>query len=125
MHERFTEGWRAVVFVVAGLEDDYPNSTFEVRCLQRGIEAKYVRTADDIAQTLEACCKHFPHASAYYDPEEPNGRVAEIHCHCSHEKSAACCKNGGFHRTRVNVSVVEVGSYRDPGWAPAASDARW
>lgn len=108
MHERFTEGWRAAAYISSGVLTDFPNSTFDVTLTLRGQRFRKVCKAADLGGVLVEMCKNFPKASAYYYPDEEYGYIAEIHCHCGHEKSQACCKSEGFHRGKVRILFKEI-----------------
>lgn len=110
MHERFTEGWRAAAYLGSGVLADFPNSVFDVTLTLRGERFHKVCRASDLGHVLVEMCKRFPKASAYYYPEEEFGYVAEIHCHCGHEKAQNCCKHERHHRAKIRINFKEVES---------------
>jgi hypothetical protein len=108
MHERFNDGWRAADYVASGLLTDFPNSLFEVALMGRGQCIRRVCHAHEAGAVIAEFSKSFPKASVYYYPEEEFGYLAEVHCHCGHEKSPNCCKHGGGHRTKVRITFKAV-----------------
>jgi hypothetical protein len=108
MHERFNEGWRAADYVASGLLTDFPNSVFEVSLIGRAHGAHRECRAHEAGAAIAELCKDFPKASVYYYPEEEYGYLAEVHCHCGHEKNPKCCKHGGGHRAKVRVTFKNV-----------------
>ncbi len=108
MHERFAEGWRAAGYVGSGILTDYPNSLFEVVLQSRGQIRRRICTAQELGKVIGEYCRDFPRASVYYDPEQENGLIAEVHCHCGREKSPGCCRHPSYHRATISVTFKSV-----------------
>lgn len=107
MHERFNDSSRAVSYVVSGLRVDFPGRNLEIVFERRGQTHLYTSDMTHVTRILLECCQRFPLASVYYEPQDPDGNVAEIHCHCLGEKQAACCRSG-FPRSRVMISLAKI-----------------
>lgn len=108
MHERFAEGSRAASYLGCGLAADFPNSVFEVTLYLKGQRFHRTCRASEVGSVLAEMCKTFPKATVYYSPEEDLEYLAEVHCHCGHEKTKVCCRENGFHRAKVQVNFKEV-----------------
>ena len=113
MHERFAQGWRAAAYVAGGLVAEFPKSAFEVVFEYQGTITRKTCSAREVGHVLDEFCRGFPKATAYYEPEGGKQYVAEIHCHCSHEKKPGCCKHGRFHRAKVRVTLLAAEQVRE------------
>ena len=106
MHEKFREAWKAAGYIASGLSGDFPDQQMEVAFHFRGNVDKTRCAVKDVGHVIELYCRKFPMATVYYHGKTSIGFVAELRCHCGHEKSRGCCKDGGHHRAKVLVSLV-------------------
>ena len=106
MHEKFREAWKAAGYIASGLNSDFPGQKMEVAFHNRGGVDKTVCSVKEIGHVIETYCRKFPMATVYYHGTDACGFAAELRCHCGHEKSRGCCKDGGHHRAMVLVSLV-------------------
>lgn len=106
MHEKFREAWKAAGYVASGLNGDFPGERLEVSFHRRGLVDKKVCGVREVGPVIEGYCRKFPMATVYYHGKSAYGFAAELRCHCGHEKSRGCCKDGGYHRAKVLVNLV-------------------
>jgi hypothetical protein len=106
MHEKFREAWKAAGYIASGLNSDFPGQNVEVTFHSRGGIEKTVCPVKDTGHVIELYCRKFPMATVYYHGDSAYGFAAELRCHCGHEKSRGCCKEGGHHRAKILVSLV-------------------
>lgn len=106
MHEKFREAWKAAGYVASGLGGDFPGQKVEVAYHCRDAVQKTVCPVREAGRVIERYCQKFPMATVYYHGASAFGFAAEVRCHCSHEKSRGCCKDGGHHRAKVLVTLV-------------------
>lgn len=108
MHEKFREAWKAASYVASGLISDFPDKKLEVTYMFRGRSETTRCSAKEVGPVIEVYCRKFPKATVYYHGSGGYEVAAEIRCHCSHEKSKGCCKDGHQHRAKILVSVASV-----------------
>ena len=116
MHERFAEGWRAAGYVSSGIATDFGEDSIhhdaliEVTLHARGKVARKVCKAHEVGKVASELCHGFPRATVYYHPDSAYGFVAQIRCHCGHEKSSGCCRANGAERATVTVVLAQDSS---------------
>ena len=108
MHEKFREAWKAAGYIASGLSGDFPGQRMEVSFHYRGAVDRTVCGLKDVGHVIEVYCRKFPMATVYYHGNTAYGFAAELRCHCGHEKSHGCCKDGGHHRAKVLVNLVQA-----------------
>ena len=108
MHEKFRESWKAAAYIASGLHSDFPNEKFMVQQYFRDRITERVCTASDAGHVIEDFCKQFPLATVYYHGESSFGFIAQVRCHCQHEKSRGCCRDGHHHRAKILVTLAPV-----------------
>ena len=108
MHEKFREAWKAAGYIASGLNSDFPGQNVEVAYHARGTVEKTICAVKDTGRVIEVYCRKFPMATVYYHGKSAFGFAAELRCHCGHERSRGCCKDGGQHRAKIMVSLVPV-----------------
>jgi hypothetical protein len=106
MHEKFRESWKGAAYVASGLHSDFPDSQVEVALHYRDKVRVRVCSTHEAGHIMEDLCKEFPMASVYYHGDSAYGFVAQIRCHCRHEKSHRCCREGRHHRAKILVTLV-------------------
>jgi hypothetical protein len=106
MHEKFREAWKGAAYVASGLHSDFPDVNLELTMYSRDKVIKRVCTPNEVGHVMEELCKQFPMASVYYHGDSAYGFVAQIRCHCRHEKSRGCCRDGGHHRAKLMVTLL-------------------
>ena len=104
-HEKFADPVRAASYVGSGLLRAFPNGVVEVVLHSPARERRWVGRADEAGHIIEMFCRRFPRPVVYYHPENPDGNVAEIECHCGHKSHATCCKRRG-DRPKVVIRVT-------------------
>ena len=112
MHEKFRESWKAAGYVASGLKSDFPGSMLEVAFHYRDRVEQTVCTAKDVGHVIERYCQKFPMATVYYHGVGGYECVAQLRCHCGHEKSRGCCRDGNHHRAKVLVTLATADKER-------------
>ena len=108
MHEKFREAWKAAGYIASGLSGDFPGEKVEVAFHSRGSVETTICAVKDVGHVMERYCRKFPMATVYYHGTSAFGLAAELRCHCGHEKSRGCCKDGGHHRAKLMVTLVSA-----------------
>ena len=106
MHEKFREAWKGAAYVASGLHSDFPEAMVEVALHCRDRVTKRVCKSSEAGRVMEELSQKFPMASVYYHGDSTYGFVAQIRCHCGHEKSRGCCRDSGHHRAKILVTIV-------------------
>ena len=106
MHEKFREAWKAAGYIAAGLNNDFPGSKMEVAFHYRDAIDQTVCPVKEAGVVIERYCRKFPMATVYYHGTSAYGFVAQLRCHCGHEKSKGCCREGNHHRAKILVTLV-------------------
>ena len=106
MHEKFREAWKGAAYIASGLHGDFPESDVEIALHCRDKVIRRTCSVREAGHIMEEMCRQFPMASVYYHGDSAYGFVAQIRCHCSHEKSRGCCREGHHHRAKVLVTLV-------------------
>jgi len=106
MHEKFREAWKGAAYVASGLHSDFPDAEVEISLHYRNKVSQRVCPVREAGHVMEEFSRRFPMATVYYMGQEGDGFVAQIRCHCGHEKSRGCCRDGDHHRAKVLVTLV-------------------
>jgi len=112
MREKFREGWRASGYVTDALRIDHPDATVEFVHEKRGVALRHRGNLHDIHRLLDQALVGFPKASVYYHADSSPGYIAQLRCHCSHEKGRTCCKHNGHHRAKVYIRKATPSTIR-------------
>ena len=107
MHEKFNDPVKAVCYVTTGLFDDYPKGAVEIIYLSGSKTRRQTCATREAGHHLQVFCRKFPRASVYYYPENADGIVAEMRCHCEVHIKKHCCRHGK-DRPRVMLRLVDV-----------------
>jgi hypothetical protein len=124
MHERFREGWRAAAYVGGGFMTDFSNAMVEVIFEKGGQLFRRQCKSREVGHVVEEYCKRFPKASVHYHEADENGLVAEVHCHCGHEKGPGCCRAGHQHRAKVLLRLLPTSVAEATSTGTATESAR-
>ncbi len=108
MHEKFRESWKGAAYIASGLHSDLPDGELEVTLYARGKLESRICSTREVGHVMEELCSKFPMATVYYHDDATMDCLAQIRCHCGHEKSRGCCKEGHHHRAKVTVMRVAV-----------------
>lgn len=103
-HERFEDIRKAASYVGSGLVDMPPETIIQLRYESRTLTRFWEGKASEAGHRIEILGRKFLRASVYYHPENEDGFVAEVHCHCRRNSRSTCCKNEE-DRPRILVSV--------------------
>jgi len=106
MHEKFREAWKAAGYIASGLSSEFPNSNMEVSFHFRDTIQETVCPVKEVGLVIERYCRRFPMATVYYHGMEAEGFLAQLRCHCGHEKSKGCCREGNHHRAKILVTLA-------------------
>lgn len=106
MHEKFREAWKGAAYVASGLHGDFPEAEVEIVLQIRDKTQRRVCAVREAGHVMEELCRTFPMASVYYHGDSAYGFVAQIRCHCAHEKSRGCCRDGHHHRAKLLVTLL-------------------
>lgn len=106
MHEKFREAWKGAAYVASGLHSDFPDARMEITFHYRDRIVRRACSAREAGHVMEEFCRKFPMASVYYHGDSAYGFIAQLRCHCSHEKSRGCCRDGGHHRAKILVTLL-------------------
>lgn len=87
---------------------DFPGREMEISYQYRDHVEQTVCHVRDAGRVIEQYCKKFPLATVYYHGSEGYEFLAQVRCHCGHEKSRGCCRDGNHHRAKILVSLVPV-----------------
>lgn len=123
MHEKFAEGWRAATYVGGGLLSDFPGAMVEVSIEAGDRVERRVCRVQDAGRVIGELCRNFPRASVYYHPDSAYGFIAQVRCHCSHEKAPGCCRAQGHERARVLVVLQPTAEQDTPEFRAAIAEA--
>jgi len=109
-HEKFNDPVKAVGYVSMGIAATYPSGVLEVT-YKGGIRMRQQSCrVRDVGRVLERLCQRFRRTSVYYDPAEPDGNIAELHCHCDEHQKLTCC-NHKEDRPRVLLRLTQAETY--------------
>lgn len=107
--EKFDNTEKAVQYILAGLEKDYPDAVLEVIQVVRNRPRKARCSVAQAAGVLSKACERFPMASVEYHPGNPYGFVAEIRCHGEINSGHTSFSRHTSDRPRVLIMVTRVG----------------
>ncbi|HIJ65470.1 MAG TPA: hypothetical protein HPP77_05905 [Candidatus Hydrogenedentes bacterium] len=117
LHEQFSTIAKAAGYLGSGFICDFPNQAVEITFRAKGRTRTRVCKANEVSLYAERFCRDFPRATVYYRPDDPDGCVAEIHCHCEIGVRKQCCDHTSNGRPRLTLCVA-----RSPGPTLGADD---
>ncbi|HUW59571.1 MAG TPA: hypothetical protein VMZ06_01090 [Candidatus Bathyarchaeia archaeon] len=104
MRERFTDSVKAACYVALGLSKDFPNAILEVTYQSQAHVRRETCSAETAERLLTPMCRRFHRSDVRYQPDNPDGVVVRIECHCIEGIKGTCC-NRGADRPKVTVRV--------------------
>ena len=90
-HERFTDIGKAASYVGSGLICHSGKDVIEVIYESNARVRRWEGKPSEAGHAIEVFGRKFPRATVYYHDENPEGFLAEIHCHCDTGTKGECC----------------------------------
>lgn len=105
MHERFNDPVRAATYVCSGLIADYPEEEVEITAVHGAKKRTRTCTPGEAGHILELFCTRYPRVTVHFTPDDEDGTVAKMWCHCEKGSHLKCCDHSRQGRPRITVSV--------------------